>query len=199
MSSFRILLALLAMSVLSAPLRAEVDAAHVPMGGPAWFADPYAYALIDQDLRAALTEFGQNVGQIVVISDKVKGRARSPLRSTTAGDFLEQLSNSNGLGWYFDGNVLYVNTDDEVTTRLFRRSADLDTEQLRDYLANLDVQGRQLTLRGNPDGDELFVSGPPAYFDMIQQHLDNQPKAIVEVAAPARSIRVFRGAMVSDH
>ena len=197
------LIALLCMLVMAGPVHAAAtahsDLADVPLGGPAWFADPYAYALVDQDLRSALTEFGHNLGQIVVISDKVKGKARSPLRSRTAGQFLEQLCSGNGLGWFYDGNVLHINTDAEVATRLYRRSPSLNTAQLSEYLEGLDVQGAQLSQRASQDGRELYVSGPPAYFELIQQHLDHQTAPIAEVAAPARGIRVIRGSTVSDH
>ncbi|HGM5582700.1 TPA: type III secretion protein [Pseudomonas putida] len=177
--------------VLSLPARSDDSE-------PAWFAQPYAYALVDQDLRGALSEFGQNLEQVVVVSDKVRGKARSPLRSNTAGEFLTQLCDSNALGWYYDGSVLYVYSNDEVATRLFRRQPGLDLEQLRDYLQSLDVHGRQLSMRPGAERDELLVSGPPAYLNMIQQHLDNRPQAVA-TSAPSRGIRVFRGANVSDH
>lgn len=179
--------------LLSLPVRSDEGKDE-----PDWFAQPYAYALVDQDLRGALSEFGQNMELVVVVSDKVRGKARSPLRSSTAGDFLTQLCDSNALGWYYDGNVLYINSNDEVGTRLFRRQPGLDLEQLRDYLQSLDVYGRQLSLRPGAERDELLVSGPPAYLNMIQQHLDNRPQPVATSAA-SRGIRVFRGASVSDH
>ncbi|MHC6226897.1 type III secretion protein [Pseudomonas sp. X10] len=165
---------------------------------PDWFDRPYAYALIDQDVRGALGELGHHLGLMVVLSEKVRGKARSTLRSRTAGDFITQLCETNGLGWYFDGSVLYVNTDDEVATRLFRRGPGLDPERLRDYLAGLDVHGRQLAVRASEGGDEVLVSGPPAYLERVQQHVDSQPRPAAPVALN-RSVRVFRGATVSDH
>ncbi|MDF0733064.1 type III secretion protein [Pseudomonas entomophila] len=198
--SRRLALATLLAASLCLPAHAEV-----PLDGPDWFAEPYAYALVDQDLRGAFSEFGHNLGLIVVLSEKVRGKARSPLRSDTAGDFITRLCASNGLGWYFDGNILYINTDDEVATRLIHRRPGLDPQALHEYLAELDVKGPQLSLRQGAGGDELYVSGPPAYLSMIQQHLDAQPQPAAEQArapapvAQARGIRVFRGASVSDH
>lgn len=166
---------------------------------PTWFSEPYAYVLVEQDVRAALTEFGHNLGLIVVLSDKVRGKSRSTVRGETAGDFLNQLCNTNGLGWYFDGNVLYLNADDEIATRLFKGNPGLDLDQLRGYLGNLDVYGKQLSMRPSPDGDELFVSGPPPYLNMIQQHIDHQPRPVVAPVARERGMRVFRGSVVSDN
>ncbi|WP_259099519.1 type III secretion protein [Pseudomonas sp. JUb42] len=181
--------------LLLAPLPAFAESTD----DPTWFSQPYAYVLVEQDVRAALTEFGHNLGLIVVLSDKVRGKSRSVVRGATAGDFLTQLCDTNGLGWYFDGNVLYLNADDEIATRLFKGQGHLNLDQLRGYLAGLDVYGKQLSMRPSPDGDELFVSGPPPYLNMIQQHIDQQPRPVVAPVARERGMRVFRGSVVSDN
>jgi type III secretion protein C len=61
------------------------------------------------------------------------------------------------------------------------------------------VYGKQLSMRPSPDGDELFVSGPPPYLNMIQQHIDQQPRPVVAPVARERGMRVFRGSVVSDN
>ena len=53
---------------------------------PQWFTEPYAYVLVEQDVRAALEEFGHNLGLIVVMSDKVRGKSRSRVRGESAGE-----------------------------------------------------------------------------------------------------------------
>lgn len=173
--------------------------ADVAVDGPDWFAEPFAYALVDQDVRGALNEFGHNLGLIVVMSEKVRGKARSPVRSDLAGEFLTRLCDSNGLAWYFDGNILYVTAADEVATRLVRRGPGLDPQALHDDLAELDVKGSQLSMRQGAGGDELYISGPPAYLSMIQQHLDTQHTPAAQPPSVARGIRVFRGASITDH
>ncbi len=163
---------------------------------PAWYAQPYAYVLVDQDIRGALEEFGHNLELVVVMSDKVHGKARSHIQAKTAGEFLDLLTDANGLTWFFDGNVLYVSTDEETATRLFKTGGG-GREQLQAYLDNLDVFGEHLSTHAGPLDDELFVSGPPAYLTLIQQHLDLQRPATVPVVARERGVRVFRGNTVS--
>ncbi|KAF1024352.1 MAG: Yop proteins translocation protein C [Pseudomonas sp.] len=183
-------MALLCLSVLFGA--ACVQAADEPQ----WFAKPYAYVLVDQDVRSALDEFSHNLDIPVVLSDKVRGKARSTVRAATAGEFLQTLCSTNGLTWYFDGNLLYLNTSDEIGTKLFKASA-LNIDQLQGYLSGLDVYGQQLSMRNGPEGDEVFVSGPPPYLALVQQHVDHlQPKA-APVVARERGVRVFRGAQVS--
>jgi type III secretion protein C len=165
---------------------------------PDWFAKPYAYVLVEQDVRSALEEFGHNLGLIVVMSDKVRGKSRSNVRGASAGEFLTLLCDSNGLSWYFDGNILHLTADSETGTRLFKAQGQ-DLEQLQDYLASLDVYGKQMSVRPGPDGNELFVSGPPAYLAMIQQHVDHQQRpAPVQQVARERGVRVFRGGVVTE-
>ncbi|WP_439899431.1 type III secretion protein [Pseudomonas gingeri] len=163
---------------------------------PAWYARPYAYVLIEQDVRGALEEFGRNLDLVVVMSDKVRGKARNHVRARTAGEFLDLVTDANGLTWFFDGNVLSISTDEETATRLFKTRG-VGREQLQAYLDDLDVFGEHLSTHAGPVDDELFVSGPPAYLALIQQHLDLQRPASVPVVARERGVRVFRGNTVS--
>lgn len=186
---------ILGSALISLPVRAQDEAAAA---NPEWFATPYAYVLVEQDVRAALEEFGHNLGLIVVMSDKVRGKSRSNVRGDSAGEFLNVLCDSNGLSWYFDGNILHLTADSETGTRLFKAQGE-GLEQLQDYLASLDVYGKQMSVRPGPDGNELFVSGPPAYLAMIQQHLDHQQRpAPVQQVARERGVRVFRGGVVTE-
>lgn len=165
---------------------------------PDWFSEPYPYVLVDQDLRSAFSEFSHQRGMMLVLSDKVRGRSRSNLRADSAGQFLRLLSEANHLSWYIDGNVLYVNAEDEAGTRLFTRpSADLHA--LQAWLEHLEVYGDPLAVRLSADGNELSVFGPPAYLARIQQHLDQSRKPVA-AAEPlrGRSIRIFRGGTVSQ-
>ncbi|WP_370590654.1 type III secretion protein [Pseudomonas gingeri] len=163
---------------------------------PAWYARPYAYVLLDQDVRGALEEFGHNLDLVVVMSDKVRGKARNHVQASTAGEFLDLITDANGLTWFFDGNVLYVSTDEETATRLFKTRG-AGSQQLQAYLDDLEVFGEHLSTRAGPVDDELFVSGPPAYLTLIQQHLDLQRPAALPVVARERGVRVFRGNTVS--
>lgn len=176
----------------------DVRAAAAPATGenPEWFAKPYAYVLVDQDVRSAMEEFGHNLGLIVVMSEKVRGKSRSSVRGELAGDFLAQLCDTNGLSWYYDGNILYISNDAETGTRVFKTQN--ENERLEDYLAGLDVYGKQMSTRPGPGGDELFVSGPPAYLNMIQQHIDHQQRTVSAPVVRERGIRVFRGGTVSE-
>ncbi len=173
---------------------AEADPASLQ---PGWFTRPYAYVLVEQDVRDALEEFGHNMGLTVVMSDKVRGQSRSRVSAETAGDFLAALCDFNGLAWYFDGNVLFLTADAETGTRIFKVHG-RRLEQLQDYVTSRDVYGKPMSVRAGPNGDELFVSGPPAWLAMIEQH-QNQQLATTPIAATReRGVRVFRGGAVTQ-
>lgn len=188
-----VLLACLA-AVVAWPSLAAQSAAQKQ---PDWYAEPYPYVLVDQDLRAALNEFGHHLGLIMVLSDKVRGRSRGNLRADSAGQFLTLLSDSNHLSWYFDGHVLYVHAEDEAATRLFNRSS-TNIEQLHGWLDGLDVYGQPLSVRASADGNELLVFGAPPFLARVQQHLDEAVKPLAAAPARGRPMRVFRGNSVTE-
>ncbi|MBT2297573.1 type III secretion protein [Pseudomonas fluorescens] len=179
---------------LPAANQAEADLASRQ---PSWFDRPYAYVLVEQNVRDALEEFGHNLGLTVVISDKVRGPSRSRIRAESAGDFLEALCDFNSLTWYFDGHVLYLTAASETDTRLFKVQG-RQMEQLQDYVISRDVYGKHISVRAGPDGNELFVSGPPAWLAMIEQHLDQQPASTPVAPGRPRGVRVFRGGAVTQ-
>ncbi|WP_442964406.1 type III secretion protein [Pseudomonas sp. KNUC1026] len=165
---------------------------------PQWFSAPYPYVLVEQDLRSAMDAFAQQLKLTVVFSDKVRGKSRGVVRGTQAGDFLQNLCAVNNLTWYFDGNVLYVSGADEVASRLFR-PGEARLDELRGYLAGLDVYGERLAMRLSESGDELLVSGPPPYLALVQQHIDQQRRPTQVASAPrSHGVRVFRGNSVSE-
>ncbi|MBP0949317.1 type III secretion protein [Pseudomonas alliivorans] len=197
MTRFRLdrLVAHSAMLLMLAGFSCVLQAA--PGHEPEWYSRPYAYVLVDQDIRGALTEFGQNLDLIVVFSDKVRGAARGTVRGASAGEFLSRLCDVNQLSWYFDGNVLHIAQSDEVGTRVFDLSGP-KLDELQQYLAQLEVSGQPMSSRVSPDHDSLFVSGPPAYLTQIQQHLDRQPVAETAPVVRERGVRVFRGGVVTQ-
>jgi type III secretion protein C len=57
-----------------------------------------------------------------------------------------------------------------------------------------------MSVRTGPDGDELLVSGPPAWLAMIEQHFDQPLTSTPTPMATTRErgVRVFRGGAVTQ-
>jgi type III secretion protein C len=160
---------------------------------PDWASRPYSYVVIDQDVRGVLQAFGRNLGIPMVISPKVTGQAPANLRAATAGAFLDKLTTNNTLTWFSDGNMLYVDSEEELQIRTFD-AAGLSAESLQASLDELGVSGKHLYVRSSFQGNGVMVSGPPAYMAMVQQRIDQlaTPEA-GPVATREHGVRVFRG------
>lgn len=157
---------------------------------PDWADAPYEYVVLDQEIRATLTEFGRNLGIAVLLSDGVSGHLRGRIDASTAGGFLDRLTESNGLNWYYDGAVLHVSAASEFATRTLPTGG-VRSDNVVEQLHRLDLADDRFGIRGA--GDVLSVSGPPAYVAAVQQVVQNmQPPP----AAPDQDhpyVRVFRG------
>lgn len=162
---------------------------------PEWADEPYEYVVLDQDIRATLTDFGRNMGIAVSLSDAVKGRVRGRINADSAGEFLNRLADANGLNWYFDGAVLHLSTAGEYATRAVPTGG-LRSAELLDEMDRLKLADDRFDIRGG--ADVISVSGPPAYVEMVRDFVQTmQPPP----AAPNRdhpSVRVYRGRVGSE-
>lgn len=163
---------------------------------PDWFAAPYEYVVLDQDIRAALTEFGRNLGVAVSLSDNVKGRINGRIEAGNAGDFLDTLAQANGLTWYHDGAVLHVSTTAEYGTRVIS-SGRINGAAVTREMQELGLADDRFALRGASDGSMISVSGPPAYIAMVEQFVGNMQPAMAPVGDDPR-VRVYRGRIGSE-
>lgn len=157
-----------------------------------WRDQPYAYRVIDQDVRGVLTELGRNLGVPVVLSKSVDGKVRGNTRADTAGEFLTRVATANGLVWYQDGAVLMVDSASSVTNRRYDVRG-VDSSVLRHTLEGLSANASPLvSARLNDDG-ALEASGPIGYLERVQQRIDALKPARPVTRSAEYGVRVFRG------
>lgn len=137
---------------------------------PRWPPGPYKYLVFDQDLKDVLTEFGRHIDVPVEVSNQVKGRLRGRLPVAGSREFLNQLCESYGLVWYFDGSTLHINAKTEVKTELINIGG-LPSDQLTARLSALGIADSRFPVRSTPDGGVVSVSGPPSYIALVRQTL----------------------------
>lgn len=158
---------------------------------PDWSAKRYSYILINQDIRDALKEFGRNLNIPVSLSDKIRGQVRGEVRADTAGAFLTKLAEANGLIWYYDGSILYINSSDEFATQILD-SGRADGAMVIEEVKRLSLMDDRFSIKYTPNASALRVSGPPAFIAMVQQVVANvQPPPLATADDPR--VRVFRG------
>jgi type II secretory pathway component GspD/PulD (secretin) len=165
---------------------------------PKWPQGPYKYLVIDQDVKGVLVEFGRNVGSPVVVSDQVKGRLRGQVAVATAsaGEFLDNLCDSYGLVWYFDGTVLHVNAKSEVRTELVG-IGQLSAAEASKKLGALGVADARFAVRGTENANVISVSGPPKFVSLVRQAFAMEAPKSLPVREDSNgdevTVRVFRG------
>jgi type III secretion protein C len=156
---------------------------------PDWFAQPYRYRVIDQDVRNVLTEFGRNLSVPVILSPRVKGRIRGDIQAPDAGAFLSRVSTAAGLTWYLNGDAIMVDSAADLASRSFNVDP-FDDDALDRLLATLG-QGAGVGARLDERRATLDVTGPPGYIAQVKQRLDRLRGS--PGRAPSIGVRVFRG------
>ncbi|HEV2638259.1 MAG TPA: hypothetical protein VGX23_24130 [Actinocrinis sp.] len=151
----------------------------------------FDYAVIDQDLRQVLQEFGRNMGLVVRLSDDIHGRVHNMSSSQSAAAFLDALSAEQNLVWYDDGAVLHVSTVDDVQSKILPL-AGTSFQQLNDALGQLGLTGKRFGLRASTNASLVNVTGPSDYVALVEQTI------AVMGQAHGREVRVIRGRGGSD-
>ncbi|MBA8879559.1 type III secretion protein [Phyllobacterium myrsinacearum] len=157
---------------------------------PEWTNKPYHYVLINQDLPGAMKEFGRNLGFPVVLDGQVRGQIRGQIKAQTAGQFLDELAEGNGLNWYFDGAILHVSPSDEFKTQVIELGRLTGDVVLRE-MKRMGLYDERFSINYSKNAAALRVSGPPSYIEVTREVISTiQPPP---VAADDPRVRVFRG------
>jgi type II secretory pathway component GspD/PulD (secretin) len=165
---------------------------------PDWAAQPYAYLVIDQDVRDVLKALGSNLGISVAVADAVKGKVRGKVRGDTAEGFLAAICAASGLSWYYDGTTLFVDNASGNVQRTFDTQA-LPADRVQQALSTLTGGGVRSRLQVDDVQHQVVASGPPGYLESIGRQLaalrpaPQPPARTRPTAAVASSVRIFRG------
>ncbi|MDN3556899.1 hypothetical protein [Halomonas maura] len=161
--------------------------------GDEWQEREYRYVIIDQDVRDVLKELGYNLSMPVEISREVSGRVRGDIRTGSVEEFLEQISATNGLAWFFDGGVLHVNTRQEMTQRRFDLEG-IDSQRLMDEIERARI-GSPLRARLINGESTLQAWGPEPWIDSVARHVERLRKP---ASRGPSGVRVFRGGTATE-
>jgi type III secretion protein C len=150
---------------------------------------PYSYTVIDQDLAAALQEFGSNLSIKVNVSPEVRGRIQGRLPELSPRAYLDRLAALYNFEWYYDGLVVHISSVREAQSRLLVVSP-LPFEKLRYALDALGVSDSRYVVRPAPGSGLALVSGPPRFVSLVEQTLAG---LIAEEQARPRTTQSPRG------
>jgi len=165
---------------------------------PVWPTTTYDYVVVEQDLRTVLTQFGTNTGLRVIVSDAVQGRVRGPLPSAPPREFLDNLTRTFGLDWYFDGAAISVSAASEAQSHLLPLQG-VSFAKLRAGLATAGLLDPRYQVRPAVGSDIAMVSGPPRFVSIVQQATTAlaSEKVVKHEPELQKLVVVFRGSSVS--
>ncbi|WOH64324.1 secretin N-terminal domain-containing protein [Bradyrhizobium sp. BWA-3-5] len=128
----------------------------------------YSYTVLDQDLSAALQEFGNNLNIRINVSAEVRGRIRGRMPDLPPREFLERLTNLYNLQWYYDGLVLYISAAHEAQTRLVVLNP-ISFDAFKTALDALNISDERYILKPAPGDGVVLASGPPRFIALVDQ------------------------------
>ncbi|OPY96033.1 nodulation protein NolW [Bradyrhizobium sacchari] len=131
---------------------------------------PYSYTVLDQDLSAALQEFGNNLNIRVNVSADVRGRIRGRMPDLPPREFLDRLTALYNLQWYYDGLVLYISAAHEAQSRLIVLNP-ISFDALKSALDALNISDERYIVKPAPGEGLILASGPPRFVALVDQTL----------------------------
>lgn len=160
----RILVNLLCAAVLATT---SLSAAAVHSGLPD---KKFVYRADGKKLAEVLQDFAASVSVPVVVDPAVDGTVSASFNSTPE-IFLNAISKTYGVIWYFDGVTLFVYPSRVMQSRLFRMRG-FDRNQVREMLDSFGQGDPRFPLRFNDADQTVFVYGPPRHIELVTSVLD---------------------------
>lgn len=146
-------------------LTAAVCSAHA--GLPA---KRFVYRADGKRLTEVLQDFGAVESIPVVVDAGVDGTVNGQF-DVMPEHFLQALSKSYGVIWYFDGMALFVYPSRMIESRLFRMRG-YSRSAVQKMLASMGLGDPRYPLRFNDAEQTLLAYGPPRHIELVQTVID---------------------------
>lgn len=165
-----------------------------------WKTPSYQQIATNRSVVEVLRDFAGDQGIGIVISDKVAGNVSGKFGPMSPGKFLECITQSTGLVWYYDGQSLYVYRSDEIQTQVTQlRYTTVD--KLLESLKRLDILSNRFPMKTIPEDRVLYITAPPHYLELVGKTVEmlernGQSRAGSDVAV---GVYRLRHAWADDH
>ena len=144
-----------------------------------WRNMPYSYIVVNQSVADVLRNFGYNTGLRMSIAPDISGVVHGRIDATTAGDFLDAVTKSNALDWYYDGVVMYVSpASAELTATVPLHGVSFSA--IKESMGRLGLLDDRYKFSAEEHGaasDFVIVAGPPSYVAVIKQAVESSAGA----------------------
>ncbi|MDR2629189.1 MAG: hypothetical protein LBC30_04335 [Puniceicoccales bacterium] len=126
----------------------------------------YYHFAKDQNLSALIQDFFSMQGITVVISGRVNYTVNGRFSKMDPAEFWNYITKAYGLVWFFDGKIMFVYTNAELQTQIFRMDRD-GIGTLSVILSRLGFVASDFSFRDVGEANVLIVTAPPQYIDVI--------------------------------
>ena len=140
-----------------------------------WKAPRYSLVAQTMNIRQALESFGSAQGISVVMSKAVAGTFSGTFSNIPAAEFLDRISTSHNLIWYYDGAALYVYGSGEVATILLDLKY-MKAGEVRSLIRDLGVEDSRFPIKTASNDELIMVSGPPRYVTLVAETIEKADK-----------------------
>lgn len=147
----------------------------------------YYHFAKDQSLAELIRDFFAMQGITVVVSDKVVYNANGRFSKMAPEEFWDYITKAYGLVWFFDGKIMFVYSNSELQTEIFR----MDTDGIGTLSLILDKLGfvaSDYSFRGVGEANVLIVTAPPQYITVIR---DIASKFVPSKISDTTIVKVF--------
>ncbi len=179
-----------------------------------WLADPgfanrdapsldddrrYQFAVFSQDLPSVLQEFGASLGVPMTINDDVSGKVSNLYEELSPRQFLDRVSSTHGLAWYFDGNSIHI-TPVADNRSLMVNFSSVSADELNTALEEIGAADNRFQLQTTGTENIGIVTGPPRFIEVVeaafaileQSKTPPVSAATVSTNTAPKSIRIIR-------
>ncbi|MDR2737467.1 MAG: hypothetical protein LBB18_00805 [Puniceicoccales bacterium] len=144
----------------------ENSAAAFSVGALPFSKANYYHFAKDQKLPDLIKDFFSMQGITVVVSPRVGSIVNGRFSKMDPANFWDYVTKAYGLVWFFDGKIMFVYSNSELRTQIFRMDGD-GIRTLSTILARLGFITSDFSFRGVGEANVLIVTAPPQYINVI--------------------------------
>lgn len=104
--------------------------------------------------------------------------------------FLDRLSEAYGLTWFFDGNMLHIDTQDNMQSLYLNLKTGRSADRLRYLLSTMGLKASNYTIRFLENNNMFYLSGPKQFVENIQELVEKENSVAIQSRAET-TVRVF--------
>jgi type III secretion protein C len=133
-----------------------------------WNPGQLSHVANSEPIGDLLREFASDQGIPIVISEKVVGTISGQFGPSSPRQFLDEVTQKNGLIWAFDGTTIYVYRSDEIKSEILPIRG-VPLEEIVSTLREMGIWSSQYPIRILGERRLMYVTGPPRYIEVVGQ------------------------------